>query len=368
MVFRKESKGGLPMANRGEHTLSEIMSQPTVWAETLESFLPQFDSLKELWLKGNFDRVIFSGCGSTYYLSALAASLFQTLTGVPTHAHPASEIVLLPEVVFIPNTNPLFITVSRSGETTETVEAVKVFREITGNPVVTVVCYEESTLAKEADISIVAYTAKEESLAQTRSFSSMTVIVEAIACLIAGQDDYERMLTLPVTAKRLLDDYHDLARHLGEIEDIEKFFFLGSGSLNGIANEAMLKMKEMSLAYSEAFHVLEFRHGPMSMVDDKTLVVGLISENAREQEVAVLRQMRDKGAPVMIVSEDDYGLGLADIGHFVHLKSALPQWARPVAYLPVLQLMAYYRAMSRGQNPDQPANLTAVISLDNLRS
>jgi glutamine---fructose-6-phosphate transaminase (isomerizing) len=114
--------------------------------------------------------------------------------------------------------------------------------------------------------------------------------------------------------------------------------------------------------------VLEFRHGPMSMVDEKTLVVGLISENAREQEVAVLRQMRDKGAHVMVISEDDYGLGLADIGHFVHLKSDLPQWARPVAYLPVLQLMAYYRAMSRGQNPDQPANLTAVISLNNLRS
>ena len=355
------------MVERGAHTLSEIMSQPSVWESTLDAFPPQFPALKELWSARDFDRVVFSGCGSTYYLAMMGASLFQTLTGTPAQAHPASEIVLLPEVVFIPNADTLLITVSRSGETTETIEAARVFKKKTGNPVVVVTCYEESTLAQEGDIVFATEAAQEQSLAQTRSFSSMTIVVEAIANLLAGKkDDYGQLHLLIPTVQRLLNDYHDLARQLGETQAIERFFFLGSGPLYGIANEAMLKMKEMSLSYSEAFHVLEFRHGPMSMVDETALVVGLISENACHQEAAVLRQMREQGAQILAMSEEDYGLDLASWSHFVHLRSGLPQWARPVVYLPVLQLLAYYRAMSRGQNPDQPANLFAVISLDDL--
>ena len=117
---------------------------------------------------------------------------------------------------------------------------------------------------------------------------------------------------------------------------------------NGVASEAMLKMKEMSLSYSEAFHFLEFRHGPMSMVNDHTLVVGLIGEEAAAQEIAVLRNMKARGAQILALTENDHAMN--EWAHVVHLDSMLPSWARPVTYMPVLQLMAYYRALSNGQN------------------
>jgi glucosamine--fructose-6-phosphate aminotransferase (isomerizing) len=349
---------------RGAHSLAEITSQPEVWGKAVDAFHQQADAFKKFYSERQFDRIIFTGCGSTYYLAQVGAALFQQLLGKNARAYPGSEIALFPDLVFLPNTNPLLITVSRSGETTETLEAVRVFREHTGNPTINVTCYGDSSLATQADLAFVIPEAQEQSVAQTRSFASMLIVLEAMAAVLAGRDDLSSLSRLGSTAAALINGYHSLARQLGEDRRIERFFFLGSGSLYGIACEAMLKMKEMSLSYSEAFHVLEFRHGPMSMVDERALVVALLSDEAHAQEAAVLRDMRARGAQTLAIAEQDYGLGLASTPHFVPLASNLPPWARPVAYLPLLQLMAYHRALSNGQNPDQPANLEFVISLD----
>ncbi len=347
-------------SERGSHTYAEITSQPSIWKDAIAAFHQQSGALQTLWQQGGFDSVIFTGCGSTYYLAHTSAALFQQATGISARAYPASEIVLFADMVFAPKNKPLLVTVSRSGETTETVEAVRVYRQRGGTAMVTVTCGSSSTLAQQADLVFAIDSAQETSLAQTRSFASMLIVTQAIAAFLAGQSVTE-LDQLPAVADRLLNEYHDLAKRLGEDRKIERFFFLGSGTLYGIASEGMLKMKEMSLSYSEAFHMLEFRHGPMSMVDDSALIIGLLSEAATAQESSVLRQMRARGAQILALAEAATTL---DDVHGVTLSTGVPSWARPVAYLPVMQLMAYYRAMSNGQNPDQPANLTFVISLD----
>jgi len=124
------------VVERGSHTFAEITSQPEVWTKAVAAFWQQAEALKTLWRKGGFERVLFTGCGSTYYLSLAGAALFQQLTGISSRAYPASEIALYPDGVFLPNVKTLLITVSRSGETTETVQAVRVFRERTGSLVV----------------------------------------------------------------------------------------------------------------------------------------------------------------------------------------------------------------------------------------
>ena len=168
---------------------------------------------------------------------------------------------------------------------------------------------------------------------------------------------------LPAKGSRLIAAYHDLAARLGAAPAIQRFFFLGSGPLYGLACEAMLKMKEMSLSYSEAYHVLEFRHGPKSMVDATSLVVGLLSENAFVEECAVLADMRRLGARTLaIVPDDKADSAIAD--SLVTLpddrSSISPSL---VFYLPILQLLAYYRSRSKGLDPDGPRNLTAVVTL-----
>lgn len=348
----------------GAYSYAEITSQPTVWQHAVTAFQQRASTFQTFYNSRRFDRVLLTGCGSTYYLAQAGAALFQQYVGVNAAAYPASEIALLPDRVLVPNTTPLLIAVSRSGETTETIAAIRVFRERTHNPVVAVTCVPNSQLAAAADFAVVIPEAQEQSVAQTRSFASMLVVVQAMAALLNGREDLGALALLGENAAEIINSYGELARTLGMDQRIERFFFLGSGPLYGIACEAMLKMKEMSLSYSEAYHVLEFRHGPMSMVNNHALVVGLLSEEAYEQEAAVLREMRGRGAQILAIGAHDNRAALDSDVHMVNLDLKLPHWARPVTYLPVLQLMAYYRALSNGQDPDQPANLTFVISLD----
>jgi glutamine---fructose-6-phosphate transaminase (isomerizing) len=114
-------------------------------------------------------------------------------------------------------------------------------------------------------------------------------------------------------------------------------------------------MKEMTLSHSEPFHFLEFRHGPMSMVTKSAVVVGLLSEKNSSHEQAVLNEMQTMGGKI---------LSLAETGAQVTFESGMPESVRNVLYLPVLQLMAFYRSMAKGLNPDHPNNLTAVVKLD----
>lgn len=356
------------MVERGSYTFAEITSQPTVWQNAIDIFRQQQSALEQFWSEHSFDQILFTGCGSTYYLSRFAASLFQEVAGASTSAFPASEIALLPDMTIPPNGKTLLVTISRSGETTETIEAARLFRKRTNQPMLTITCDGASTLAKEADFSIAVESAKENSVAQTRSFASMTLITQAFAGLVGKVEGLDQLEKLPAIVERLLTEFDGLAKQLGATDQIQRYFFLGTGLLYGIACEAMLKMKEMSLTYSEAYHMLEFRHGPMSMVNDQTLVVGLVSESLIPHEVAVLRQMGDQGAQVITLAENDADQDFAKWSNFVDLASDLPEWLRPVTYLPVLQLMGYYRAMSKGLNPDQPGNLKAFIELENLTS
>jgi glucosamine--fructose-6-phosphate aminotransferase (isomerizing) len=124
----------------------------------------------------------------------------------------------------------------------------------------------------------------------------------------------------------------------------------------------MLKMKEMSLSYAEAFQFLEFRHGPMSMVNGNTLIVGLLSETAFEHELRLLLEMRGLGAKVFAITPID--LSQHQVDHQVVLPAGYTDLERGALYLPLVQLMAFYHAVSKSLNPDQPHNLTAVVSLD----
>lgn len=343
----------------GQHTLQEINSQPEIWADALAVFDSRESGLSKLMAAAEPDHLVVTGCGSTYYLALTAARLLRG-AGLDAQAHPASELLLFPESVYLHGRGYVLITVSRSGATTETRRAGSAFKSRIGGPVITVTCDSGSPLALAADLTFAIDSASEKSVAQTRSFSSMCLVLQQMAAALAGRERASSA-RLPARCQRILDSYGALAEALGAEQGIERFFFLGSDALYGIACEAMLKMKEMSLSYSEAFHTLEFRHGPMSMVAENALVIGLITPRSARQELQVLREMRRMGAGTLSI-----GTHAADLPRHIALPDDQPIWNSPVLYLPVLQLLAYRRALHNGQNPDQPHNLSAVISLKDL--
>jgi len=329
-------------------TYREIKSQPEAWTQALDLVCAV-----SLPRAADYDQVVFTGCGSTYYLSLAAAALYQELTGRAARAVPGGELLLNPQNI-LTSQKTLLVAVSRSGTTTETVKAVEKFKAEKRGDVVVISNYDE-ILSRLAEFNIVIDKGREESVAQTRSFASMYVAATAFCAKIAGRDDLlKAMGKLPEVGNLLIGNYEQYAKSIGENLSFDRFYFLGSGIRYGLACEVSLKMKEMTLTHSEPFHFLEFRHGPMSMIDEKAVVVGLLSDVNRAYEEKVLSEMKMLGGTVSALGEAEadvvFGLGV-------------PESVRGVLYLPVLQLMAFYRSLAKDLNPDQPNHLKAVIHL-----
>lgn len=338
---------------KGQFTKNEIFTQGDAWAQTLNAVDVMRPDIESLDIR-QYRQVIFTGCGSSYYSSLAAATLFQNMTGICAKAVPAGELWMDPGGHYGSGDNLLF-AVSRSGSTTEVVQVVRQYRANRAGSVFSVYI-DDGPLAHLSDYCLSINGAKERSIAQTRAFTSMYLGLVGVTTLAAGRPElFEEMRKLPDIGRSLLDRYESYARAVGENLDIDRFYYLGSGERYGLACEGNLKMKEMAITHTEPFHFLEFRHGPISMVNESTVVVGLLSESWRDYEEKVLHDVSRLGAQVVSLAENK-----ADIS----FESGLPESIRHVLYLPLLQTMAFYRSLKKGFDPDRPRNLDAVVVLE----
>jgi glucosamine--fructose-6-phosphate aminotransferase (isomerizing) len=218
---------------------------------------------------------------------------------------PASELLIFPPGWLRSGATACWWPSPRSAETTETLRAVEAFRELTKGDALAITCNPQGPLAKRARWVLAAPHAQETSVAQTRTFTSMMLLA---ARLIDGGHAPQAHSALPAAARALLDQYGELAEAVGRDLQLDRFFFLGSGARYGLACEAMLKMKEMSLSQSEAYHFMEIRHGPMSMVDGRAVVLGLMGVEGRDYEAQVIADMRALQARTMGLSPMEPGL------------------------------------------------------------
>lgn len=340
------------------HTRDEILSQPETWSQALQALSSAPPN--GLPSPTDYDAVVFTGCGSTHYLSLWAAREAQRLHGVTCLATPASELLSSLDAVLPRRGRLLLVAISRSGETTETLRALETFRDGGRGEALAVTCYPEKLLAQRATWAITLPMARERSVVQTRSFTSMVL---AVAWWLGGGPPPDLAPKLAEAGSRMLTAWEAAAARLASTASLSRFFYLGSGPFFGLASEGMLKIKEMSLAHSEAYHFPEIRHGPMALVDEASLVVGLIGDDERPSDVRVLREMRGLGARTLALAEDGSSELSAAADIVVPLASGLPPLWRAPLYLPFLQLLAYHRALAQGRDPDHPVHLSPVVVL-----
>lgn len=343
-------------------TYGEIINQPAAWQATLTDIQANASRLQTLLQSEHFTDVLFTGCGSPYYLALTAASLCRSLTGLRAEAHPSSSVWLYPEMTVNKGGNTLIVAISRSGETTEILKAVEQAKAVTKGTTIAITCYPNSPLAAAADYTLIAQDSQEIGLAQTRSFTSMMIAAQSLIFALANKPLSPRFLELPALGRALIDQYGEMAQQLGQDRGLNQFFFLGSEPYYGLANEAMLKMKEMTLTTAEAYHFMEFRHGPMAMITPQTLIVGLVSEAVLAHEIAVLGEMRARGARVLAITPVRLENTIADTQ--VVLPDGLTDAERVPLYLPALHVLDYCRTLLKGLNPDKPHSLNAVVNLD----
>jgi glucosamine--fructose-6-phosphate aminotransferase (isomerizing) len=343
------------MKQPGAWTDAEIHSQPDAWRDTLQVLRRHHMELRTMVQQGGYEQVIFTGCGSPYYLGVAAAATLQRVVGVAAAAIPASEIWLNPTSV-VPAGRRLLVALSRSGETTETLRAVARWRDESMGDVLTLSAYPEATLPTLGTLNVLFPAAQEESMAQTRAFTVLHLASVALGALwMDNKALWEELQQLPDALARILGRYDEQLTALGGDLALERFYFLGSGLRYGLACEASLKMKEMTLSHSEPFHVLEYRHGPKSMVNDATLVMNFRSPVLGTHEEAVLAEVRAMGGRTLTAGES---------GCDISFDSGLGEVAASVLCLPAAQLVALARARAKGLDPDSPANLSPFVLLD----
>ncbi len=343
--------------SNGMNTLTEVKSQGEIWQKVLETGKDQLKFI-DGWRLKRHDEIIFIGCGSTYYLSMTAAKIWTMLTKESARGIPSSEVWYYSDSTFS-KLKPLLVAVSRSGETTETINAIESFKKTYGDDVLVISCYPDSRMVKTASQKLLAPDAQETSVAQTRSFSSMLILCQLLAGYAVNNTAYMGELQkLPQLFPTLVNQYEPLIKTIATNTKYQHFVFLGSGLNYGLASEVMLKMKEMSTSVSEVFHFMEFRHGPMSMITDRSLVIGLVSDSRKGEEIKVLQDMKALGATTLALVNHATDVK-AD--YIIELGTTMPDAARGVLYLPLMQLLGFYHSLSKGLDPDKPTNLSSVV-------
>jgi glucosamine--fructose-6-phosphate aminotransferase (isomerizing) len=349
-------------STEGLHTIAEILSEPQTWRQCLSELLENGQLVKVNEKLNKNVEWIFVGCGSSFYLAQIAASSWSILTGSPARAIPASEILLFPELFPAP-CQPVFI--SRSGRTSEIVEAAQYAESDLGIQSLAITCGMGTPIEEICSQVVRLSSADEKSTVMTRSFTSMLLALQALAAVRASSKSFLTSLqALPTQVALRLDSMQGTVRSLVDKQTYADYVFLGQGPFFGVAQESMLKVKEMSCSYAQAFHTLEFRHGPKAIVSPETLLTFFVSESGFADEISVLREMKELGGTTLVISNSITAAIRASADYSIELSLDVPEVARAVAAVIAGQFLGFYTGMRKGFNPDRPRNLSRVVMLD----
>ncbi|MGE8000697.1 SIS domain-containing protein [Lysinibacillus sp. NPDC093190] len=336
------------------HTYNEIMKQAQQLVKTKE-FVQSLTFNEDA-----VDIVLFTGCGTSFYLAIAAARYYQSATGEVAVAVPASELFLHTDTHILSNKKYNIIGISRSGTTSEIIMALEHLNGAENIRTMAVTCNGDTPMAEVADEVIALNDISEKSVVMTQSFSNMLYALQLYAAKISQRVELMNQLEkIPALVTTALGNGEQLKQ---VTEDLTKkrFIFLGSGAYNGLAKEATLKLKEMTQTECESYSNLEFRHGPISIVDKKTVVILFTQNETKDFDQALIKDIQKLGGFVGVI-----GIASADLEAdlIIRLSEEIDDLNRLVEVVPYFQLLAYQRAIFKGYDPDKPRNLTQVVSL-----
>ncbi len=347
----------------GQHTLSEIFSQPQCWNTCLSKLASSADLRAAQQMARPGAEWIFVGCGTSYYLAQAAASSFNALK-LAARAVPASDLLMYPALTLQTGRDYIPVVISRSGRTSEAVRAAQMIEKQFDLRTIAITCASGQPLEPACTVTLKLLDADEQSTVMTRSFTSMLLGLQYLAASVSGDDVFRRALTeLPARVEPLLQDIPQHLRLFVESRSFSDFVFLAQGPLFGIASECMLKVTESSCSYAQVFHSLEFRHGPKSIAGPDTLITFLISETSYDAEVELLEEMKALGAATMVIANRVESRAQQASDFAIELGLLAPEYARAAAFAIWGQLYGVYYGLKKGLNPDSPKNLTRVVEL-----
>lgn len=355
--------------------LKEIHEQPAAVRDTLNSLLK--DGRIDLSGAGMTEEVLQSissihiaACGSAWHVGMAAQYVLEELAEIPVRVELASEFryrrLLLDE-------NALVIVISQSGETADTLAALREAKR-RGVRTLAVVNVAGSTIAREADRVLYTLAGPEIAVATTKAYSAQLMAMYALAVQLAlvrgklAEDEYTgyiaELAALPDKIARVLEDKGRIQWFAAKFANARDIFFLGRGMDYATSLEGSLKMKEISYIHSEAYAAGELKHGTISLVEDNTLVIGVLTQgDLYEKTISNMAECKARGAYLMGLTCYGY-YSIEDTADFtVYIPKTAPCFTGLLAIVP-LQLLGYYTSVARGLDVDKPRNLAKSVTVE----
>ena len=373
-------RDGAEAADKGEYRhfmLKEIHEQPAVVQRTLEGRLSQNQVLVNAFgpqaaeLFARVRNVQIVACGTSYHAGMVARYWLEELAGIPCQVEVASEFRYR-KVVVQPDT--LFVTISQSGETADTLAALRNAKELGFLASLAICNVSISSLVRESDLTLLTQAGREIGVASTKAFTTQLV---GLLLLTLSLGQVRGTLAEGVEAT-LVEELRRLPTRLGEalamdstVEKVAELFadknhtlFLGRGAQYPVAMEGSLKLKEISYIHAEAYPAGELKHGPLALVDDDMPVVTVAPNNELLEKLkSNLQEVRARGGQLVVFADEKAGMTNGEGTHVINMPH-INDTLSPILYTIPLQLLSYYVAVLKGTDVDQPRNLAKSVTVE----
>lgn len=365
------------MKNGFDHfMLKEIHDEVTVYQNIINTYVPNLDILD---LKNNFGdfskykKITIVGCGSAYHAGLVSKYLFENYANIETNVEMASEYRY--KKIF-PRSDELVILISQSGETADTLEALRKSKEYNIDTL-GIINVLSSSIARESDKVIYCLAGCEIAVATTKAYLAQVLILSLLALLLSYErntitkeecNNYLRdLLNLKKDTKEIIDNkdyYKEIAKDFYKDREM---FFIGRNIDYAICMEASLKMKEISYIHSEAYAAGELKHGTISLIENNMVVFGIVTNSSiANKTISNLKETKARGSKMILVTTKEIANTIEDNNSykFIITVNNLNPIFQSLTIITTLQLISYYVALLKGENIDQPRNLAKSVTVE----
>ncbi|WP_048189999.1 glutamine--fructose-6-phosphate transaminase (isomerizing) [Methanobacterium sp. SMA-27] len=349
------------MAEKGgfkHFMLKEIHEQPDVVKNTLM----EFSEIEKVVGKfSKFKRICFVACGTSFHASLVGKYLFETLLGIPTDVLLSSEFLFSEGAL---DKNTLVILITQSGETADTLKALKIANK--KSETLAIVNVLGSTATREANHVIYTRAGPEIGVAATKTYVSQLVSIYMLVSAMSGNDKLlAELQKVPDYMKQALENEDHIIEIAKKYKDASDFFFIGRGFSYPTALEGALKLKEITYIHGEGYAAGELKHGPLALIDDNVPVLAVVPPGeSHDKTLSNIEEVKARGAQVIAVGSSKDEVLKSESHDIMGFDGDISEMLSPIPYVVPLQLLSYYISVERGIDPDKPKNLAKCVTVE----
>jgi glucosamine--fructose-6-phosphate aminotransferase (isomerizing) len=375
----KLKSGQVSKGDYAHYMQKEIFEQPQAIADTLESRISKDRVLISAF--GHNAKTIFEkvehiqiiACGTSYNAGLVAKYWLEDIAKIPTHIEVASEYRYRNPIIL---DNTLFITISQSGETADTLEVLKAVKKCHKKLHSLTICNSaESSLTRESELTFLTHAGPEIGVASTKAFTTQLVSLALLSVAIGkcrGQvsTEQEKVIVdglshLPCLIAKALEQEGQIIELAKTFKDKFNALFLGRGAMHAIAMEGALKLKEISYIHAEAYPAGELKHGPIALIDKNTPVIAVApNDELLDKLKSNLQEVKSRGSQMIVFEDETSNVAPMEGMHIIPITHNLGRITAPIIFTIPLQLLSYHVALIKGTDVDQPRNLAKSVTVE----